>query len=82
MVSIVVISKDEPALDETLTGVAEQARALGRDWEVVVVDASDGRLAAVRRAHPEVRWLDFARPPGVRVSIPHQRNAGVRPTAR
>jgi len=76
--SIVVISKDEPALDETLNGIAEQARALGRDWEVVVVDASEGRLAAVQRAHPEARWLDYARPPGVRVSIPHQRNAGVR----
>src|SRR5439155_13985845 len=65
-----------PALDETLAVVGEQARAL--DAEVVVVDASEGRLAAVQRAHPDVRWLDYARPPGVRISIPHQRNAGVR----
>ncbi|HEY3020876.1 MAG TPA: glycosyltransferase [Solirubrobacteraceae bacterium] len=76
MVSIVIVSKDERALDETLAAVADQAR--GRESEIVVVDASEGRLADVQRAHPGVRWIDYAPPPGVAVSIPHQRNAGVR----
>jgi hypothetical protein len=77
-VSIVVISKDEPALDGTLAEVGAQARALGRPCELVVVDASAGRLDHIRDAHPGVRWAAFTPPPGVAVSIPHQRNLGVR----
>jgi GT2 family glycosyltransferase len=76
IVSIVVISKDERALDETLHAVAAQARALD-DHEIVVVDASAGRLCDIELDHPEVRWIDFTPPPGVAISIPHQRNAGV-----
>jgi hypothetical protein len=78
VISIVIISKDEPELDLTLTGVATQAAALGDPSEIVVVDASSGRLDHIAAAHPGVRWLAFERPAGVRVSIPHQRNAGVR----
>lgn len=77
MISIVVISKDEPALDETLAGVSVQAGELGEPCEVVVVDASRGRLDGIKRRHPDVTWLDYEPPAGVRISIPHQRNAGV-----
>src|ERR1700722_10130089 len=79
MISVVIISKDESALDETLTDVAGQLTGLAEPGEIVVVDASSGRLDHIRRAHePAVRWLDFDRPAGARVTIPHQRNAGVR----
>ncbi len=79
MISIVVISKDEPGIDGTLTAITAQAQALQEPSEIVVVDASDGRLDPVRQRHePAVRWVQFRPPPGVRVSIPHQRNAGVR----
>jgi GT2 family glycosyltransferase len=44
-----------------------------------VVDASSGRLDQIRLRHQDaVQWLDFQPPAGVRVSIPHQRNVGVR----
>jgi GT2 family glycosyltransferase len=79
MISVVVISKDEASLDDTLTAVAAQAAALDEPAEIVVVDASRGRLDHIRLRHEaEVRWLQFEQPAGVRVSIPHQRNAGVR----
>jgi GT2 family glycosyltransferase len=78
MISIVVISKDEPELDATLTGVTAQALALDEASEILVVDASEGRLDHLAEAHPHVRWLAFERPAGVAISIPHQRNAGVR----
>ena len=78
MISIVLISKDEPALDDTLAAVGEQARALDDDFELILVDASAGRLDEIRQRHPGVTWIDYERPPGVSVSIPHQRNAGVR----
>jgi glycosyltransferase involved in cell wall biosynthesis len=78
VISVVVISKDEPALDHTLTAIGEQGSALGPDVEVVVVDASHGRLDDVRQRHPEAEWIPYEAPPGVRVSIPQQRNIGVR----
>jgi glycosyltransferase involved in cell wall biosynthesis len=82
MISIVIISKDEPSLDSTLTAVEAQARSLGEPAEVIVVDASEGRLDHIRDSHAErVRWLAFQPVPGVRVWIPHQRNVGVRAAA-
>ena len=79
MMSIVIINKDETAVDDTLSEVVGQAKDFGEPVEVVVVDASDGRLDSVRLRHEAaVRWIDYAPPPGVQVSIPHQRNAGVR----
>lgn len=77
MISIVIISRDEPALNSTLTALEVQAAASVEPVEVLVVDASNERLDAIRLAHSEVRWINFTAPAGVRVSIPHQRNAGV-----
>jgi glycosyltransferase involved in cell wall biosynthesis len=79
MISVVIISKDEPSLDDTLTDVADQLASSAEYGEIVVIDASDGRLDHIRRKHENaVRWVDFRPPAGVRVSIPHQRNVGVR----
>jgi glycosyltransferase involved in cell wall biosynthesis len=79
VISVVIISKDEASLDATLTEVHAQAQALEELSEIVVVDASEGRLDDIRSRHElEVRWEQFHPPPGVAVSIPHQRNAGVR----
>lgn len=79
MISIVIISKDEEGLDDTVTDVIHQAKDLKESSEVVIVDASDGRLDHIRLHHEaSVRWVQFEQPPGVRVSIPHQRNAGIR----
>lgn len=79
MISIVIISKDEPGIDDTLTDIAAQTEALEEPSEIVVIDASQGRLDFIRQRHePAVRWEQFRPPPGVSVSIPHQRNAGVR----
>jgi GT2 family glycosyltransferase len=78
MISVVIISKDEPILDDTIEGVNAQIADLSEPGEIIVVDASAGRLDYIRRRHEAtVRWLDFQPPHGVRVSIPHQRNAGV-----
>jgi glycosyltransferase involved in cell wall biosynthesis len=79
MISVVIISKDEAVLDETLTDVASEVSSHTEPCEVVVVDASNGRLDHIRHRHKAaIRWLDFRQPSGVQVSIPHQRNVGVR----
>lgn len=77
MVSVVIISKDEPALDLTLADVEQQAGDEPGTAEIVVVDASRGRLDDVRRRHPAVHWLDYEPPAEIRITIPHQRNRGV-----
>lgn len=76
-VSFVIISKDEPALDATLGALERECATLSCKAEIVVVDASAGRLDRLRQRHPSVQWHDFTPRPGVTVSIPHQRNLGV-----
>lgn len=79
MISVVIISKDEPDLDYTLADVASQVAMLAEPAEIVVVDASNYRLDHIKSRHAgKAGWLDFEPPPGVHVSIPHQRNVGVR----
>jgi glycosyltransferase involved in cell wall biosynthesis len=79
MISIVIISKDEPSLQQGLEGICRQVSILNEDAEILVVDSSDGRLDYIKGQYKEdVIWLDFKQPPGIRTTIPHQRNAGVR----
>ena len=79
--SVVVISKDEPKLADTLDALARHAEGddvrSHHEVELIVVDASSGRLASIAAGHPEVQWIDYTPPPGVRISIPHQRNVGL-----
>jgi len=72
---MVIISKDEPALSDTLDAVERLTPSLLD--EVVVIDASQRRLDQIRIDHPWVAWHDYEQPAGLRVTIPHQRNIGV-----
>lgn len=74
-VSVVIISRDEPALADTIEALARQTPR--PPDEVVVVDASAGRLDWIRARHPRLRWVPFAPPSGAAVTIAHQRNAGL-----
>jgi glycosyltransferase involved in cell wall biosynthesis len=74
-VSVVIVSKDEPQLAETLAVL--RAHVEQNDGECVVVDASRRRLEAIRLSYPWVRWVDYVGPLGVCVTIAHQRNVGV-----
>jgi cellulose synthase/poly-beta-1,6-N-acetylglucosamine synthase-like glycosyltransferase len=75
--SIVVINKDDPGIRETLVALSSEPDVRTGRAEVIVVDASEGRLNAIRDATPGVSWIAFTPLPG-RSSIPHQRNVGVR----
>jgi hypothetical protein len=79
--SIIVISKDEPSVFNTLEALAEQVRTvppgLLEGVEVLVVDASRTDRSERGEAIAPLRWIRFTPPQGVRISIPHQRNAGV-----
>ncbi|HXZ82726.1 MAG TPA: glycosyltransferase family 2 protein [Acidimicrobiales bacterium] len=74
-VSVVIVSKDEPQLAETLATLRRHVDE--NEGECIVVDASRKRLNNIRVSHPWVRWIDFVGPLGVTVTIAHQRNVGV-----
>lgn len=75
-VSVVIVNKNERLLAETL--VALESFTKESLHEVLVVDASSGALDDIRVAHEWVRWINYVQPPGVRTTIAHQRNIGVR----
>jgi hypothetical protein len=84
-ISIVIISKDEEKLRDTLSALEEhiERENVNANYEVdtTVVDASRGRLSHIKERFSNVQWIDFIPPPGIRVSIPHQRNFGIRSTS-
>ncbi len=75
-ISIVIVSKDDPLLAETLAALRSLVDPSRH--EVLVVDASNGRLTHIQQDHPWVRWFDYEQPHGVGVTIAHQRNLGVK----
>ena len=74
--SLVIVNKDERLLNDTLQALKPFVGQILH--EVLVVDASDGALEDVRLSHDWARWIDYAQPPNVRITIAHQRNLGVR----
>jgi hypothetical protein len=75
-ISVVIVNKDDRLLSDTLRMLEP---FMGNTiLEVVVVDASKGALDDIRVANEWARWINFVQPPGIRTTIPHQRNIGVR----
>ncbi|MBT0772042.1 glycosyltransferase [Kineosporia sp. J2-2] len=75
-VSIVIISKNERGLTETLDALGRLDTELTH--ETVVVDSSDGVLDDIQEQFPAVTWVRFEPTGAKRVTIPEQRNLGVR----
>jgi GT2 family glycosyltransferase len=75
-ISIVIVSKDDPLLADTLRTLRSSVDHSRH--EVLVIDASNGSLTHIQRDHPWVRWFDYEQPRGVGVTIAHQRNLGVK----
>jgi hypothetical protein len=75
-VSLVIVNKNERLLGETLKALKP---FVGRQLcEVLVVDASNFELDDLRIANEWVHWIDYSQPSGLRTTIAHQRNLGVR----
>jgi hypothetical protein len=74
--SLVIVSKDERLLGETLQALKPFVGHVLA--EVLVVDASNGALDDIRTSHEWARWIDYVQPPGIHTTIAHQRNVGVR----
>jgi GT2 family glycosyltransferase len=73
--SIVIVNKDDQGVERTLEaleGLPDEG------FEVVVVDASAGRLDHIRRRFPDSIWIDYEHPNRKPRTIAEQRNVGVR----
>jgi hypothetical protein len=75
-VSLVIVNKNERLLSDTLDALKPFVGQVLD--EVLVVDASGGALDDIRVSHEWARWIDYVQPLGVRITIAHQRNVGVR----
>ena len=76
-VSVILVVKDEPAIDQTLSKLSTQITI--EEVECIVVDASEGRLSDISLKHSSVIWLDFhPRNSKKTITIAEQRNVGVR----
>ena len=75
-IAVVIISKDEASLEETLQLLKPQCEKVGA--KLFVVDASEKRLDWIREANPWVVWFDYEKPLGRTFTIPQQRNFGVK----
>ncbi len=74
--SIIVINRDDRGVGETLQALVSLDEVIRGEAEVIVVDASEGRLDDLAQRFSTVRWITYQPIPG-RVTIPHQRNVGV-----
>lgn len=74
-VSVVIIVRDSPEVEETLVQLASQV--IGGGHECLVVDGSEGRLNSIAARHPWARWLAFDPPIDGSFSIAAQRNVGI-----
>ena len=76
-VSFVIINKNDLGIADTLSALGKISETFDGRAEIVVVDASDDRLARIRERFTDVRWIPFIPKPG-KPTIPEQRNVGVR----
>jgi len=74
--SLVIVNKNERLLNDTLQAIEPFVGQILQ--EVLVVDASNGKLDDIRLSNKWARWIDYTQPPGVHITIAHQRNVGVR----
>jgi GT2 family glycosyltransferase len=76
LISIVIINKNDRALATTLEACSTLPDKL--DYELIVVDSSEGKLDDIARQFPSVKWIPFTPRKDKPITIPEARNTGVR----
>ncbi len=76
MTSIIILVKDDARIEETIKRVMLIPKP--GEIEVIVVDASNGRLNYIKDRYPNIKWIDFISKNNKKISIAEQRNIGIR----
>jgi len=75
MISIIIIVKNDYGIDKTLDAITKITKPT--DYEVIVVDASNGLLDNIKDKYPFVRWINYSADKTNKITIPEQRNVGI-----
>jgi GT2 family glycosyltransferase len=73
--SIVIVNRYDRGIADTLSALAGLSSPI--PFEVVVVDASAGRLDDIREAFPSIKWYSLPSPVPEKRTIAEQRNLGI-----
>jgi GT2 family glycosyltransferase len=76
MISIIIIVKNDISIENTL----DKLRLVNgiKKSEIIVVDASSGLLNIIKMKFPEIKWINFINITNKKITIPDQRNLGIK----
>lgn len=76
LISIIIIVKYDRGINLTLKRLKTIEHPT--KFEIIVVDASNGRLDDIKIKHPEAKWIYYQSESIKKITIPEQRNMGVK----
>lgn len=76
MISIIIIVKNDMRIEKTLVKISQIYKP--EKTEIIVVDASEGKLDYIREKFPKIRWIYFHNKTNKKITIPEQRNLGLK----
>jgi cellulose synthase/poly-beta-1,6-N-acetylglucosamine synthase-like glycosyltransferase len=76
-ISIIIVNKNDRGIVDTLLALTKIT--VPRPYEIIVVDASAGKLDDIKnKFNHSVKWYDFKQPNTRKRTIPSQRNYGIK----
>ncbi len=76
MITIIIIVKNDRGIRNTLIELEKIPKP--QKAEILVVDASKGKLDDIKKEFPKVRWVYFHNKTNKKITIPEQRNLGLK----
>lgn len=77
MISIIIIVKNDREIENTLHSLNETKKP--EKTEIIVIDASKKEtLLDIKKKFPNVRWFYYENKTGKKITIPEQRNMGIK----
>lgn len=75
MISIIIIVKNDVAVENTIVHLLKANKS--EKTEIIVIDASQGKLNFIKKKYPQVKWINFISKSFKKITIPDQRNVGI-----
>jgi GT2 family glycosyltransferase len=76
MISIIIIVKSDRGIENTLKKLVKIPKP--EKTEILVIDASEGNLNDIKNIFPSVRWIYYHNKKSKEITIPEQRNLGLK----
>ena len=76
MITVIIIVKNDRGIRNTLVELEKIQKP--QNTEIIVVDASNGRLDDIKKEFFKVRWIYFNNKINKEITIPEQRNLGLK----